>query len=234
MQIKILGTKGEIKPSAPRHSRHSGVLVDRELLLDLGEREFLEYNPDAIFITHLHPDHAFFVTREQNIDINIPVYAPEKASISVHVAGYPDRIQVGRYSVLPIPTHHSIKVNSCAYLISNGEKKILYTGDMIWINRQYQHHLEGLDMVITDGSYIRKGGMVRRDKSSGQIYGHAGIPDLVDLFKPFTGFMVLVHFGNWFFKDIEESRRKIENVARQNNMIIETGYDGLTLDLNHR
>jgi glyoxylase-like metal-dependent hydrolase (beta-lactamase superfamily II) len=61
MNIKILGTRGEIKVSAPYHSRHSGVLIDNTLLLDCGEPEFLDYKPQAILITHLHPDHAFFV-----------------------------------------------------------------------------------------------------------------------------------------------------------------------------
>jgi ribonuclease BN (tRNA processing enzyme) len=61
MNIHVLGTRGYIRPSAPRHSRHSGVLIDGALLLDCGEKEFLTHKPKYILITHLHPDHAFFV-----------------------------------------------------------------------------------------------------------------------------------------------------------------------------
>jgi len=28
-----------------------------------------------------------------------------------------------------------------------------------------------LDMVITEGSFLRKGGMLRKDKDTGQIFG---------------------------------------------------------------
>ena len=61
MKLRILGTRGEIKSSAPRHSKHSGVLIDGKLMLDVGEKEFLDLKPGCVFITHLHPDHAFFI-----------------------------------------------------------------------------------------------------------------------------------------------------------------------------
>ncbi|MFO7835991.1 MAG: hypothetical protein R6V83_05000 [Candidatus Thorarchaeota archaeon] len=60
-KIEFLGTRANTALT-PRHSKYSGVLVDRCILLDVGEFEFLERNPDVVFITHLHPDHAFFVT----------------------------------------------------------------------------------------------------------------------------------------------------------------------------
>ncbi len=61
MRLKILGTQGNIPLSAPRYSRHSGILVDTRILLDLGEPAYLRYRPRRIFITHLHPDHAAFL-----------------------------------------------------------------------------------------------------------------------------------------------------------------------------
>ena len=36
MNIKILGTRGEIEESAPYHSKKSGVLINNKLLLDCG------------------------------------------------------------------------------------------------------------------------------------------------------------------------------------------------------
>ena len=58
MKIKILGTRANIKAGTPGHTKHSGVLVDNKLLFDVGEKEFLKYNPSYIFFTHFHPDHA--------------------------------------------------------------------------------------------------------------------------------------------------------------------------------
>lgn len=230
MQIKVLGTRGEIKAPAPRHSRHSGVLIDNTILLDLGEKEFLEYKPKSIFITHLHPDHAFFITGEK-LNTDIPVYAPEPSRESEKVIPISDPIQLESYRITPVPTHHSKLVKSTAYLIDNGEQKLLYTGDMIRINKEHHHLLTGLKLVITDGSYLRQGGMVRKDKETGQLYGHNGIPDLINLFQHFSRHILFIHFGSWFFKDIEEAREKLERLGKSRGTKIHIGYDGMEIDL---
>lgn len=230
MRIKVLGTRGEVEPSAPYHSRHSGLLVDDTLLLDLGEREFLNPKPRSIFITHLHPDHAFFVSEPGAIDI--PVYAPEATQMASNVRIAESTVRTNSYRVLPIPTHHSTIHKSTAYLIDNGKQKLLYTGDMIWINKEYHNLFNGLTLVVTEASFIRKGGMVRRDKDTGQIYGHTGIPNLIDLFKRFTRHILFMHFGGWFYEGAREARQRLNELGRKNNVGIYIGYDGMELDLN--
>lgn len=59
--------------------------------------------------------------------------------------------------------------------------------------------LEGSSLIITDGSFLRKGGRVVRDREAGQIYGHNGVPDLINLFRKFTKSILIVHFGSWFY-----------------------------------
>lgn len=231
MHIRILGTRGEIDASAPYHSRHSGVLIDQTLLVDLGEREYLESRPEAVLITHLHPDHAYFVRgRHKTLPEDIPIYAPEKSEDSA-VRVLDEKKTISGYAVQPIPTHHSLKVQSRAYVIEGNGKKILYTGDMIWINKEYHSHFDALDLVITDGSYVRKGGMIRRDKKTGRIYGHNGIPDLVHLFKDFCPHIVFIHFGSWFYKDAEKAKNKLNVLARENGITITPGYDNLEFDV---
>jgi hypothetical protein len=201
-------------------------------MLDLGEEEFLNYQPKAIFITHLHPDHAFFITGER-LKTNIPVYAPEPSREFTNIIPISDTLRVGPYQVTPVPTHHSKLVKSTAYLIDNREQKLLYTGDMIWINKEYHHLFTGLRLVITDGSYMRQGGMVRKDKESGQIYGHNGIPDLINLFQPFTRHILFVHFGSWFFASIKGARRKLEELGQSHGINIHIGYDGMYFNLDN-
>ena len=75
MKIKVLGSRGEIDFSAPGYENHSGVLIDDTILFDIGEEKYLEYHPEYIFITHLHPDHAYFVRHSQEFDFT--VYAPK-------------------------------------------------------------------------------------------------------------------------------------------------------------
>jgi len=229
MHIKVLGTRGEVESSAPYHSKHSGVLVDETILLDLGEKEYLDYKPECIFITHLHPDHAFFVTEPAKIDI--PVYAPETSNTG-HIIAIADSIEVNTHLVTPVPTHHSKKVKSVAYLVERDGQKFLYTGDVIWINKEYHHLFTDLSLVITDGSYIRKGGLIKKDKETGRLYGHTGIPNLVDLFKSFTQHILFLHFGNWFYDGISTARKKFSQISENNGVNILVGYDGMEINLN--
>ncbi len=233
MLIKILGTRGEIESRARYHSKHSGVLIDNDILLDLGEPEFLNYHPDCVFITHLHPDHAFFVRNPvTSISSSTRIFAPENyGSIQIEKLNQKIRLLHG-YEVTPIPTHHSHRVASQAYIIKKGKVKILYTGDMIWIDKQYHPLLEKLDLVITEGSFIHKGGFVKKHPQSGKLYGHAGIPNLINLFSHFTRKIILVHFGTWFYQDIAASRKTIKKLADEYQIKIEVGYDGLEIIIN--
>ncbi len=231
MRVRILGTRGEVEPSAPRHSRHSGILIDGALMVDIGEREFLAFGPQAVLITHLHPDHAYFVRAgAPRPPAGIPLYAPEKYK-DYGVRVLDEAATIAGYEVLPIPTHHSVKVRSQAYLISDGSAKILYTGDLVWINKEYHYLFEGLDLVITEGSFFRKGGMVRREKATGEIYGHTGTPNLVRLFKEYCRRIVLVHFGGWFYEDTGRARKDIRALARANMIEIWAGYDNMEIAL---
>jgi glyoxylase-like metal-dependent hydrolase (beta-lactamase superfamily II) len=226
MRVRILGTRGEVEPSGPRHSRHSGILIDGMLMVDLGEREFLDYGPKAVLITHLHPDHAYFVRGgEGRPPKGVPIFAPEKYE-DYGVRLLEREKTIAGYHILPIPTHHSLKVLSQAYLISRGSAKILYTGDMIWINKEYHPLFEGLDAVITEASFLRKGGWVKRDKSTGRIYGHNGLPDIIRLFRDYCRHIVLVHFGAWFYEDARRARAEIRTLARTNGVVIDPAYDG--------
>jgi ribonuclease BN (tRNA processing enzyme) len=229
MNIRVLGTRGEIEAVAHRHCYHSGVLIDDTLLFDLGEPEFLDTNPSAIYITHLHPDHAFFVSRPSP-PIDLPIYAPEPYQDSVTVEEMNGPLRTGPYTITPIPTHHSRRVRSTAYLVQKVSESVLYTGDMTWIDKEHHHFADPVDLVITDGSYLRRGGMVRRDKETGTPFGHTGIPDLLRIFSPVTDHILLVHFGSWFYKDMKKARQRLKELGKENNVFVHVGYDGMILD----
>lgn len=231
MRIRILGTRGEIEQTAPYHSRHSGVLIDGGLLVDCGEREFLDLGPTAVIITHLHPDHAYFVRAgAERPPAGLPIYAPEGyRDYGLRPLDGPETIAGCR--VQPVPSHHSLRVRSQAYVIESGPAKVLYTGDMVWINKDFHHFFEGLDLVITEASYFRQGGLIIRDKATGQIYGHTGIPDLVRVFKAFCRRIVLVHFGGWFYKDIGRARTALRELGRANGVRVEVGRDGAEISV---
>src|SRR5688572_27510404 len=137
MQINILGTRGEIQISDPKHLMHSGVLIDEMILLDIGEKTFLKYSPKYIFITHLHSDHAFFMSRGEEIITRASVFAPERSEKLKKMKVISGTIEVEGYRIIPVPVTHSIKVKSVGYLIEKENKRIFYTGDIVSINEKY-------------------------------------------------------------------------------------------------
>jgi ribonuclease BN (tRNA processing enzyme) len=223
MKIKILGTRGKIEAQSRKHIKHSGILIDEKILLDVGEKDFLNYRPQSIFFTHLHPDHAWFIETNENFVANVPTFVPESNPLIKNAKIISSAMELGEFKITPIPTIHSLLVKSQGYLVESKHKKVFYSGDMVWIEKKYHSLLQNLDLVITDGSTIKKAGMIRRKDD--RIFGHNGIPDLINFFKKFTGHIIFTHFGTWFMKDVAEGKRKI-NELEPANMKIEVAYDG--------
>ena len=224
-----MGTRGEIEETAPRHARHSGMLVDGRLLFDLGEREFLETRPRHVFITHLHPDHAFFVRKAEALGRR--VFAPETRAGLPEVEAFPGRMSYRGYSILAVPTHHSLKVRSTAYLVEKAGRRLLYTGDMFWINKEFHPLLGRLDLVVTEASFLRRGGMIRRDRATGTAYGHAGVPNLIEMFSRFSANILFMHFGAWFYESARRSRQTVTALGRERGVRALAAYDGFELNL---
>jgi len=231
MKIVILGTRGEIKPCAPRHANHSGMLLDGKLMFDVGEKKFLREKLQAIFVTHLHPDHAFFVRNNEPLKTKTTIFAPERRKDYPQIKTLSKPAIIGAYKITPLPTIHSKNVKSQAYLIEIGGKRILYTGDIIWIKKEYWKSLKNLDLVITEGSFIKSGGMIQRDKITGALWGHQGIPDLIKFFSRFTQRIVLVHFGSWFYKDMKMAEKEIKTLGKKHKIEAIIGFDGMKINI---
>lgn len=224
MRIKFLGTRGEIKISDWRHHKHSGILIDKKILIDMGEKEYLNDKPKIILITHLHPDHAFFVSGKEEINIHLPIYGPEPSSKPGTIKPLTKPFLFDGYKIIPIPVVHSLKVKSQGYVIEKEKERLFCSGDIVGINKKYFPKLHNLNAVITEASFIRRGGVIRKN-IGGSLSGHAGIPDLIELFKKFTSRIILTHFGTWFVKDVEAGRRKIRSLE-QTGFRIDLAFDG--------
>src|SRR5437763_9664529 len=79
MKLTFLGTRGEIGARTRRHRMHSSLLVSlrgREVMIDCGLDwlgNFERLGPDAIVLTHAHPDHAWGLRN----GAPCPVHAPQ-------------------------------------------------------------------------------------------------------------------------------------------------------------
>lgn len=227
MRLAILGTRGNIPRSAPGYARHSGILIGARILLDLGEAAYLRHRPQHIFITHLHPDHAAFLRTRVATEAEIHLPQPSNKLPSARLISGPMR--VGSYRVVPVPTVHSLTVRSVGYVVEKSGRRIFFSSDLISIDRRYRRRLGQLDLVITDGSYMRRGGLVRTDPGSGRPFGHTGIPNLVEFFRPFTRRIVITHFGSWFYRDIAASIRQIARLG--DGVRTSAAHDGLVITI---
>src|SRR5260370_18792316 len=80
MKLTFVGTRGEIDARTRRHRMHTSLVVSyrsENVMIDCG-RDWLgkleRVGPNAIVLTHAHPDHAWGLKR----GAPCPVYAPEK------------------------------------------------------------------------------------------------------------------------------------------------------------
>ena len=153
---------------------------------------------------------------EDPAPLGFRVYAPESRAGFPEILSFPPgEMSFRGFSIRAVPTHHSLKAESSAYLVQKGSRRILYTGDMFWISKEYHPLLEGLDLVVTEASFLRKGGMIRRDRAAGAAYGHAGVPDLIDFFRKFTATILFMHYGSWFYGDARKSRWMLAALGKQ-------------------
>lgn len=179
----------------------------------------------------MHPDHAYFVRRgnEEDPKTDAHIFAPEKTRKGISILKR--KRKLGPYTITPIPTHHSKHVKSQAYLIQKGKTAILYTSDLVWIDKKYHHLFDQVDLIITEASFLREGGMIRKDPKTNSVYGHNGVPNLIRLFRSHTKKILFTHFGSWFCKSPKIGKKKLLALGKKYKISILVGYDGLKLDL---
>lgn len=228
MEIQILGCRGKIKALAPKYKNHSGFLIDGKLLIDVGEEVFLERKPKAIIFTHFHPDHAYFIIKEETFYPGIPHYGPETHPLLPELKIISAETEILGFSITPVPVIHAKNLKSFGYVIEKDGKRVFFTGDVAWIEKAQLKEIGRVDLIITEATLIQKGGRINR--SGNKIYGHTGIPDLVRILSPLSPKLIFTHYGEWFYKDIAESKEKLKSLEPQGTEII-PAYDGLRIEV---
>jgi phosphoribosyl 1,2-cyclic phosphodiesterase len=181
MKITFLGTRGYIDIRTKAHHRHTMTMVTigrKRILIDCGIdwlKYFKKLDPEAIMITHAHPDHAWGL-RE---GAPCPVYATKESwELMKH---YP--IQERCLIVPRIPTRicgtnieaftveHSLKAPGIGYRITGGNSTIFCVHDLVYIH-QPQEALAHVQVYIGDGATISRPLIRKRDSS---LIGHSSI-----------------------------------------------------------
>ena len=228
MKIRILGTRGKIEPKAEGHTLHTGFLIDGRLLIDVGQQEYMDYRPAAVVFTHFHPDHAYFVPEKEKFDPKIPLFGPEAQELIPKLKVITKEFEIEGYTITPIPVIHALKLKSLGYIIQKGQKRIFITGDVAWIEKANLADLPPLDLIITEATFINKGGRINRKKD--RIFGHTGVPDLIRLLSPHTKKIAFSHYGEWFFENPPEKSKDQIKVLEEDVEFIPT-HDGMEIEI---
>lgn len=228
-RLVFLGTKGEIEESTARHRYHSSLLIiqdEARLLIDYGQlRKYRleEIRPDAILITHAHPDHYAWLN--EAVKTEIPVYLPQETldygkfrpdNPKILVPG--EEFKIKPFRCLAYRVIHSIRCPAVGYKIKVLNQTFIYNSDVVAI-LEPEKVLAGVDYYIGDGSSI-KANLVRRRGE--QLFGHARITTQINWCRKYgIKKIIFTHLG-------KETMEKEAEFQEENPEVI-LAYDGMEL-----
>jgi phosphoribosyl 1,2-cyclic phosphodiesterase len=237
LKLTFLGTRGEIEKRTRRHRRHSSLLVaygGRKVMVDCGV-DWLgaldRQAPNAIVVTHAHPDHAGGLTK----GAPCPVYATGETWRVIGRYGIDDRrriqprrpLSIHRIALEAFPLEHSLRAPAVGFRITAGRRCIFYAPDVVAI-RDAEEALADVDLFVGDGASITRGIVRRRD---GARIGHASIRTQLDWCAA-AGVerAIFTHCGSEIVTGDEEAvAAKVEALGRERRVRAEIAHDGLVV-----
>src|SRR5437763_4652869 len=136
MELKFVGTRGEIDVRTRRHRMHTSLLVSyrrAKVMIDCGLDwlgKFQRLHPAAIVLTHAHPDHAWGLRN----GAPCPVWASEATWKLIDKYPIADRRVVRAREPFEdfgltfeaFPVEHSIRCPALGYRITAGKARAFY------------------------------------------------------------------------------------------------------------
>ncbi|MBI4527752.1 MAG: MBL fold metallo-hydrolase [Deltaproteobacteria bacterium] len=243
MKLTFLGTRGYIDSYNSRHRRHTSTMVayrDKKVMIDCGEdwlKKLGKISPNAVVITHPHPDHAFGLKAGSPCPVyaiqqawdkikSFPIESRNRRILAIRGAEKIAGITFEAFSVV-----HSIRAPAVGYRIQAGGAAIFYVPDVVRI-RGRSEAFRGIDVYIGDGATISRP-ILRRDKRSNQLIGHTTIREqLIWCRKEGVSRMVITHCGSAIVKGNEDRINEgLRQWAEEHGVTAEIAYDGMELTL---
>jgi phosphoribosyl 1,2-cyclic phosphodiesterase len=241
MKVTFLGTRGYIKPKSNRHRMHASTIVvyrGKRIMIDCGESwagKITDLKPDAIVITHPHPDQPDGLKAGSPC----PVYATAKAWKKmkkfpiqkefrrVLQPRRPERIEGITFEAFPVV--HSARAPAVGYRISAGKVVLFYVPDVVRISNRARA-FSGIRAYIGDGATITRP-LIRREKRNGQLIGHASIETQLGWCrKERVPKMIVTHCGSAIVRGNQRYvETKLQSLGHRYGVEVEIARDGMDL-----
>ena len=239
MTLMFLGTRGEIDTRTRRHRMHTSLLVSHRaanVMIDcgldwLGKLKCV--SPNAIVLTHAHPDHAWGLKR----GAPCPVYALEKTWQELQHYPIKERRLIKERTPTKIfgmtfeafPVEHSILSPAVGYRVSAGRACIFYAPDLIFIHER-SAALNSVQLYIGDGATVRRSFIRKRGKA---LIGHSPVrTQLTWCQKEGVPRAIITHCGSEIVTGHErEISAKIRAMAAERHVDVCIANDGMKVKL---
>jgi phosphoribosyl 1,2-cyclic phosphodiesterase len=239
MILTFLGTRGEIDARTRRHRMHTSLLVSyrrAKVMIDCGLDwlgKLKGVSPNAIVLTHAHPDHAWGLKR----GAPCPVYATEKTWQELKPYPIEDRHVIKERAPTKIcgitfeafPVEHSILSPAVGYRVSAGRARIFYAPDLIFIHERAAA-LKGVQIYIGDGATLTQSFIRKRGKA---LIGHSPVrTQLTWCQKESVPRAIITHCGSEMVTGNErEIAAKLHVMAKERAIELRIAYDGMKVAL---
>lgn len=236
LKITFLGTRGYIKTKTRAHYRHTSTMIEyqkKRVMIDCGfdwAKKVWEIKPDAIVITHGHPDHAFGLMN----GAPCPVYATQE-SFAI-MKKYPIPLN-NRHLMIPrkiknicgikfetFTVEHSILAPGVGYRITAGKFIIFCVHDIISIHDR-RAALKDVQLYIGDGATINRPMVRRRGK---QIFGHTTVRAQIGWCQQeHVPRMIVTHCGTQVVEGGRNAVNKIKSLGKEKEVNVLVARDGM-------